>query len=385
MPTKRFIEIFGPGPLELAKAPGRVNLIGDHTDYNGGYVFPMAINRDVRIACRASDDQRVELVSLDFDERHAFGLDAIKKDSGPGWANYFMGVAHVLRQEGHALRGLRGVIKGNVPIGSGLSSSAALEVASAMALCATSDLKINREQLSHICRRAENEFVGVNCGIMDQFASLLCRKNCALRIDCTSLSYETIPFDDAQARVVVCNSGVKHALVDSPYNQRRRECAAAFEILHAQLPGIKTFRDVKVKTLQGLAHMLPEPLNRRARHVVTENIRVLYAVQALQRGDLIGFGALMDASHDSLKNDFEVSCLELDLLVDLARQYHGTYGARLTGAGFGGCIVALVRPDTVTGFVKSVSDGYAEQTGHTPETYVFRPSKGATVERIENP
>ena len=380
MPEQALIETFGPGPLILARAPGRVNLIGEHTDYTGGFVFPMAIDRDLRVACRPVEGRRVTLLGLDAGERHEFDLDRIRQADAPQWARYFMGVAHVLQTEGHRLRAVHAAVRGDVPVGAGLSSSAAMEVASAMALCAASEVHLHREKLAVLCQRAENEFVGVNCGIMDQFASLLSRQGHALFIDCANLSSDTVPFDDGAARVIVCDTGVKRALLDSAYNTRRQECAAALKVLQRRLPGIRTYRDIHPAMLSTQGDALPDPLNRRARHVVTENARVLYAVQALKRSDLIAFGALMDASHESLKNDYEVSCPELDLLVALARDHHGTYGARMTGAGFGGCTVALVRPDTAKTFIESVSAGYARETGRPPEVYVFRPSEGATVE-----
>jgi len=385
MPVRQFIDQFGAGPFLLTRAPGRVNLMGDHTDYNGGFVLPMAIDRHVRIAWRATDNRTVELLSLDFRQKHTFTLDQIRKNSEQPWANYFMGVADVLQKEGHTLRGMQVAIKGNIPIGAGLSSSAALEVASAMAICAASDLKINRQKLAILCRRAENRFVGVNCGIMDQFAVLLCRKNSALVIDCTSLDHRTVPLDDSRARVIVCNTGVQRDLRHTPYNQRRHECAQAFNILKQHLNEIKTWRGILPHALNTYQTVLPEPLRRRARHVVTENIRVRHAVKCLEQNNLIGFGAVMDASHESLRNDFEVSCRELDILVELAQNHQGTYGARMTGAGFGGCIVALVRPDAAEDFSESVAKRYTEQTGRTADIHAFHPSEGATLEKRESP
>jgi galactokinase len=380
MPKTRLIEAFGPGAAFAARAPGRVNLIGDHTDYNGGFVLPAAVDCEIRIAFRPAEDRRVEMASLDFNERADFDLNGLDKGQGSGWVKYPMGVAYVLQQEGHTLRGMRAVVKGTVPIGAGLSSSAAFEVASAMAFCAVSGLKINREKLARICQRAENEFVGMNCGIMDQFASLLGRKGCALFIDCTTLNHELTPLDEERARLVVFDSKVKRQLLNSAYNDRRRECEEAFKILKRHLPDIKTYRDLTVPMFKAYTHDLPEPLVRRARHVTTENGRVAHAVRVLKKGDLIAFGALMDASHESLRNDFEVSCRELDLLVDLARGVAGCFGSRMTGAGFGGCVVSLVRPDVVDEFIPSVKAGYRSATGIEPGVYVFRASEGATVE-----
>lgn len=378
MPARKLVEIFGPGPVSVVRAPGRVNLIGDHTDYNGGYVLPAAVDCEVRMAFRPSGDERVEMVSVDLGDRVAFDLCKIAPGAGPRWAKYPMGVAWILEAEKYGVKGMRAVVEGNVPIGAGLSSSAAFEVASAMAFCSVSGLKIHREKLAQICRRAENEFVGMQCGIMDQYACLLSRKGCALFLDCTTLEHEAAPLDGRLARIVVCDTKVKRQLADSPYNRRREECRQAFQILKRHLPDAKTYKDISIPMFKAYEHDLPDPLQKRARHVVTENARVLQAVRSLKKGDMIGFGALMDASHDSLRSDFEVSCRELDLLVGIARDSHGVFGSRMTGGGFGGCTVALVRPDCVDAFIEKVSAGYRQETGTAPGVYVFRPAEGAT-------
>jgi len=381
MPVRQMMETFGSGPVSVARAPGRVNLIGDHTDYNGGFVLPMAIDRDVRIAFRASDDARVELLSLQFEEKVTVELSTISPERLPGWARYVLGVAFVLREEGYRLRGLRGVVAGDIPIGAGLSSSAALEVASALAFCSVSGLQVNREKLARVCRRAEGAFVGVRCGIMDQFVSLMGRKGHALFLDCTTLNHELVPLEEKAAAFVVCDTGVRRNLADTPYEERRKESARAFKLLQRHVPELETYRTVSVAMFKCYApDNLPEVPRKRARHVVTENERVLHAVRAMREGDLLTFGALMDASHDSLRDDYEVSCPELELMVGLARAVHGTFGTRMTGAGFGGCTVTLVRADGVEAFMKAVAAGYHEKTGRTPAIYVCRPSAGATVE-----
>jgi len=408
MPRRALIEAFGPGPVSTVRAPGRVNLIGDHTDYNGGYVLPAAVDCEVRIAFRPSGDQRVEMLSLDFDERAAFDLSEVRpaskppgkpgererssaplgshkpsQGSPPSWAKYPMGVAWILLGEKYPVKGMRAAIRGNVPIGAGLSSSAAIEVASAMAFCSVSGLEINREKLARICQRAENEFVGMQCGIMDQYACLLGRKGCALFLDCTTLHYEPVPLDEAKSRIVVCDTKVKRQLVNSPYNRRRGECAEAFKILKRHLPEANSYKDISVQMLKAYGHNLPDPLLKRARHVVTENARVVEAARLLKKGDLIGFGALMDASHDSLRSDFEVSCRELDLLVGIARESEGVFGSRMTGAGFGGCTVSLVRPDCVDAFTGKISAGYQSETGVAPGVNVFRAAEGASFENAD--
>ena len=400
MPIEEMLRIFGPGPVRVARGPGRVNLIGDHTDYNGGFVMPMAINREVRIAFRSSENSCVEMLSLqvggagrdkgqgDAPERVKIDLSAIDRERMPAWARYVLGVAAILQDEGHDLCGWQGVIHSNVPIGGGLSSSAALEVAAAMAFCSVSGLQINREKLARICRRAENEFVGISCGIMDQFIGLMGRKDHALFLDCSTLACEHIPFPTERAKTVVCDTGVKHDLKDSPYGDRRLECARAFKLLQrfaGEEAGKKmpeTYRDISVNQFKAYAPDLSEMLRKRARHVVYENARVLHATQALQREDLITFGTLMDASHESLRMDFEVSCHELDALVASAREQKGVFGSRMTGGGFGGCVVSLVEGAHVDAFVKAISEGYEERVGRSAEIYVCDPSGGATVERI---
>jgi galactokinase len=383
MVGQKLIEIFGKGPASVVRAPGRVNLIGDHTDYNGGYVLPAAVDREVRMEFRPSGDGRVEMVSTDFDERAAFDLGTVARGQGHGWTKYPIGVAGALLAENYSLAGMRAVVQGNVPIGAGLSSSAAIEVACALAFCSVSGLKIHREKLAHICQRAENEFVGMQCGIMDQFACLLARKDRALFLDCATLETELVPLDERGAKIVICDTRLKRQLLNSAYNRRREECQEAFKILKRHFPQAKSYKDISIPMFHAYARDLPDPLGKRAKHVVTENARVLQAVRLLKKGDLIGFGTLMDASHDSLRNDFEVSCRELDLLVGIARESEGVFGCRMTGAGFGGCAVALVRPDCVAAFTGRISEGYKAQTGVNPGIYVVRASEGATYENAE--
>lgn len=379
MPSEKLQQTFGVGPVFVARAPGRVNLIGDHTDYNGGYVLPAAIDAEIRIAFRPADDRRVDLLSLDYNDRQAFDLDRIEPGE-TSWIKYVKGVAFVLKEQGYALRGLKGVIRGTVPQGAGLSSSAAFEVAAAMAFSSASGLKIHREKLAHICQRAENEYVGMRCGIMDQFASLMGRQGRALLLDCSTLEHELVPLDESKASIVVCDSMVSRTLTTSPYNERRRDCELAFKLIKQHAPEIRTYRDISLAMYKAFAHDLPEPARRRARHVVTENERVKQAAKCLAAGDYVSVGALMDASHESLRTDFEVSCEELDLLVSLARETPGVFGSRMTGAGFGGCTVSLTPPEHVKEFKDIVTAGYLRETGKIPNIYVFSPSDGASVE-----
>lgn len=364
---------WGAEPVLCARAPGRVNLIGEHTDYNDGFVLPMAIDRDIWMAFRPREDRTVRLWSLDFGQASVFALDAFANDASEPWSNYVRGVAWALGEKGIALRGLDAVIQGTVPIGAGLSSSAALEVAAGLALLASAGETLPPEELALACQRAENAFVGNRCGIMDQFVAVLGRAGHALFLDCRTLEYRHVPLP-ADFRIVVANSMVKRALVDSAYNERRSQCEEA-----ARMLGVRALRDADEAALASARSRLSDVVYRRARHVITENARVVQAVAAMRRGEAETFGALMDASHASLRDDYEVSCRELDALVEIARRQVGCLGARLTGAGFGGCTVNLVRVDAVDAFVTALRRGYREQTGLDAEIYVCAAADGAGV------
>ncbi len=373
---RAFSQAFGVWPDVVVRAPGRVNLIGEHTDYNEGFVLPVAIDRAIYIAARARADRQVRLVALDMGQRTEFALDAIARDETALWSNYVRGVALFLQQAGYALRGLDGVIQGDVPIGAGLSSSAALEMAAALAFQTTSGLALDRVQLALIGRRAENEFVGVQTGIMDQFISALGRRDHALWLDCRSLDYRLVPLP-ADVRLVVADSGVRRGLVASAYNQRRAECEEGVRRLAERLSGIRALRDVSVAAFETHKDVLPEPVRQRVQHVVYENQRVLDAVAALERGDVAAMGRLMDASHTSLRDLYQVSGPELDALVEIARSVPGCLGARLTGAGFGGCTVNLVNQHAVPAVVAAIERDYPARTGRTPRVVICRAVEGA--------
>lgn len=381
--SAEFVQIFGPGPALVARAPGRVNLIGDHTDYNSGYVMPAAIDREARVEFRASDDSQVEVAALDFAERASFDLRKLDVSSVPAWAKYPMGVASILQQEGHTLRGAKMTLRSTVPMGAGLSSSAAVEAAFALAFCRAAGVKMEPAKVALLCQRAENEFVGMRCGIMDQFISLLGRRDAALFIDCSNLEHSLVPLDESQAQIVVCDTQVKRELTRSPYNQRRQECEEALAIMRRHAPEVSSYHDLNVNMFKALEHCLPEPLRKRARHVVTENGRVLYAVKALKSGNMVAFGALMDASHDSLRDDFEVSCPELNLLVETARQAHGVFGSRMTGAGFGGCTVTLVTPERAAEFKQAAVTAFKGRFRREPKVHFLKASDGATMEGVK--
>ncbi|MBI2941010.1 MAG: galactokinase [Chloroflexi bacterium] len=357
----------------IVRAPGRVNLIGEHTDYNDGFVLPVAIDRDVMIAFAPRGDRTVRLYSLNFAQESAFSLDRIELDRTAPWSNYVRGVAWSLQEKGATLCGVDAVIEGDVPVAAGLSSSAAIEVATARTFQALGGVSLTETQLALSCQRAENRFVGVNCGIMDQFISTLGRRGHALLIDCRSLEYRLVSLGGAPLRVVVADTTVRRGLVDSEYNARRSQCEQAVATLRQYLPGTTALRDVSLDDLARFRAALDTAAGplvaRRAEHVVGENARTVEGAAALERGDLARFGQLMNDSHRSLRDLYEVSCPELDALVEAAWSAEGVYGARMTGAGFGGCTVALVQPDAVPAFVEHVGRQYRRRTGRQAAVY----------------
>jgi galactokinase len=373
-----FQERFAGEPV-VVRAPGRVNLIGEHTDYNDGFVLPVAINRDVLFAVRPRSDRVVDLFSLNFEAQSAFSLDQIEPVQDQVWNNYVRGVAQQLLREGLPLRGMEGVVEGNVPIASGLSSSAAMEVAALTAFQALGGWELDGAQAALLCQRAENEFMGVRVGIMDQFISRLGKRDHALFIDCRSLEYRAIPLR-AQGHVfMVADSKQSRELAGSEYNVRRAQCEQAVAGLSEGLSGIKALRDVSPSQFLQESWRLDTLPGRRARHVVMEDDRVVKAIEALGAGRLGEFGALMNDSHESLRFDYEVSSRGLDVLVGAARQVDGCLGARLTGAGFGGCTVSLVRQEAVPEFERHVTQIYRREIGHDPVIYVCTPEDGAGV------
>jgi UDPglucose--hexose-1-phosphate uridylyltransferase len=374
-------KVFGPGGgIVTAVAPGRVNLIGEHTDYNDGFVLPMAIEAGIELAARPRAGHEVRVHSADYQETVVFPLAApIPHDPEHPWSNYVRGVLWALERAGFAVGGMDLAFGGNLPQGAGLSSSAALEVATALAARAISGLELELPRLALLCQEAENEFVGVKVGIMDPFVSLAAKAGHALFLDCRSLAFQQIPLVLGEHVVAICHSGVKHALVGSEYNVRRRQCAAGVEALRARFPEIRALRDATLEQLEACRSELAPEVYRRCRHVIAEDGRVLESTAALRAGDLARFGQLMDASHASLRDDYEVSCPEVDLLVDLARRSPGVLGARITGGGFGGCTVNLVRRDAVEAFRAEVLGEYQRSTGIVPRLFVSRAASGARV------
>jgi galactokinase len=374
---EEFEHRFGGMPSFLARAPGRVNLIGDHTDYNDGFVLPMAIDREICIAVRARDDRRVVVHSLDFNEDATFALDDTNpRRDGSAWIEYFRGVAWALDSTGRPTAGWEGVLAGNVPVGAGLSSSAALELATARVFAAISGVVWQPVAMARAAQRAENEWVGVQCGIMDQLISAAGAEGHALLIDCRSLETRLVPVP-SDVSVVVLDTGTRRGLVASAYNERRAQCEQA-----ARFFGVSALRDVELTTFAEREQDLDATTRQRARHVITENARTVNAAALLEQGDVRAFGALMDESHVSLRYDFGVSSPELDTMVTIARRHPACFGARMTGAGFGGCAVALVEHAGADAFARSVAAEYETAVGARPAVYVCVASPGASVETI---
>ena len=357
-------------------APGRVNLIGEHTDYNDGFVMPAAIGLFTCVAAGPRNDEQLAVYSLDFDECRQFELAEITSNLTGNWSDYVRGVAGVMRSRGIPVRGANLAVKGDVPIGAGLSSSAALEVATAIALLGVSGLQLDRRETAAICQRAEHDYAGTKCGIMDQFISCFGEANHAILLDCRSLDFWPLRIAEG-VRIVICNTMVKHELATGAYNRRRTECEAGVEFLRRYLPDIRALRDVTQAQFSAYGSDLPDVIRRRCRHVISENARVLEAADALRQSDLKRFGEFMAQSHLSLRDDYEVSCAELDLMVELANQCRGVYGARMTGGGFGGCTVNLVETDAVDDFKSTVARRYQEQVGLQPDIYVCTAAEGA--------
>jgi galactokinase len=370
----RFSARFRAAP-QVFRAPGRVNLIGDHTDYNDGFVLPAAIDLATYAAAATRNDRYVAVHSLAFDQTFEFNLDETSPAPRGDWSDYVRGVAIALRRYGKTLLGANIMLHGDLPMGAGLSASAALEVATGFALCALSGENIGGAELALLCQAAENDFVGMRCGVMDQLISCCGVTDHALLIDCRTL--DILPTQiDPRARLVICNTMVSHQLATSAYNARREECESAVALLSQILPGVTALRDVTPEQLALHGTALPEPILRRARHVVTENARVIEAAAALGAVDLARCGNLMNASHTSLRDDYEVSCIEADLLVAFAQKTAGVFGARMTGGGFGGCTVNLVEPQAVDRFIETISEDYRKATGLTPQIFCCKPSAG---------
>jgi galactokinase len=370
----KFAGMFGESP-RIYQAPGRVNLIGEHTDYNDGWVMPAAIGFYTWAAIAPRSDRKVVIQSENFSARTEFDLNNLPPTREGQWSDYAIGVAKMLQASEGRLSGANLLIAGNVPQGAGLSSSASMEVAVGYALLQVTGQTINLTQLARLCQQAENEFVGARCGIMDQFIASHGKRDHALLLDCRSLEYRLLPLR-GDARLVICNTMMKHNHATGEYNRRRSECEAGVGYIAKHRPGVRALRDASLADLAACRSELPETILRRCRHVIQENLRVLEAAAALEQEDLETFGELMGQSHRSLRDDFEVSCRELDLMVELAVEAKGVYGARMMGGGFGGCTINLVRSDYVESFKLTVREAYEQSTGMKPDIYICTAADG---------
>ncbi len=365
-------------PEAAVYAPGRVNLIGEHTDYNEGFVLPAAVDRGVALAARRVAGDTFTLHAVDLGDSCTFPRGSLQRDPKHPWADYFKGVVWALSNRGINIPACEAAITGDIPQGAGLSSSAAYEVATVLLLRTLDGFELSSLEVAQLARQAENGFVGVACGIMDQMASTFGEKGRALLLDCRSLARETVALP-LGLKIVVAGSGVRHSLASSEYNQRRAECEEGVRILSASLPTVHALRDVMPEDLARFLPALPPVVARRCRHVVSENARVGQAVTAMRSGDTDRLKTLMAASHASLRDDYEVSCPELDILVELALALPYCHGARLTGAGFGGSTVNLVEADAIEPFSETIVSGYRQRSGRVAEIHVFEPSAGARV------
>mgnify|MGYP006300338339 CR=1 FL=1 len=377
----RFIKTYGEGtePLQVFFAPGRVNLIGEHTDYNGGYVLPCALDFGTYLVIRKTSDNRVSLATTEFDYAPSVPLEQLKEKHHQEWVNYPLGVIDEFSQLGHQVEtGLEMLFSGTIPHGAGLSSSASIEMVTAAALNDLFGFGLSLVELIQLSQRAENNFVGMNCGIMDQFAVGMGKENHAVFLDTEDLGYELVPVKLRDHKLIISNTNKQRKLTDSKYNERRSECEQALQQLNQEGQSYRNLGKIDYDHFLEIQDKITDPvLHRRARHVISEDQRVLSAIKALHSGDLATFGRLMNESHDSLRDDYEVTGTELDTLVEEARKIDGVLGSRMTGAGFGGCTVTLIHSEAIDDFIARVGDHYQAKTGLKPDFYITNISDGA--------
>jgi galactokinase len=374
-----FISLYGEGEnkVSIFFSPGRVNLIGEHTDYNGGYVFPCALSFGTFLVLRPNNKRLVRFATTNFDHRGELNLDEPFEKEGNSWINYPVGVLNEFRKRAKEIDGVDLLYSGDIPNGAGLSSSASIEMVTAYTMNEVFRFGFDRMELVKISQKAENNFVGVNCGIMDQFASGMGAADHALFLNCDTLDYKRVPLKLDGMKIVIANTNKRRGLADSKYNERRSQCESAVEEIRKE-KNIKHLSDLNLDEFNAVLHLISdETVKRRARHVITENDRTLRAIEALNHGDVESFGQLMNQSHDSLRDDYEVTGKELDTLVEEARKIDGTIGSRMTGAGFGGCTVSIVKEDSVEAFIRDVGKGYQERTGLKADFYVAEIGDGS--------
>jgi galactokinase len=375
---REFKNRFGEEP-RFFQAPGRVNLIGEHTDYNDGFVMPFAIDRHMTTAAALRHDSKIEVYALDLNENATIDLDAPPERRRGSWIDYVEGTARSIRERFGDIGGVSMLITSTVPIGAGLSSSAAIEISIGLAILEVNSIPVDREKLAFAGQNAEHEYAGIRSGIMDQFASVFGKEGHAMLLDCRSLDIKYIPLANDEMSIVVIDTKVKHSLASSEYNTRRRECEQGVELIREQGKDIESLRDVTEEMLAEVEGKLPEVIARRCRHVVSENARTLRTAEAFSHGDLETAGKMMFESHRSLREDYEVSSPELDFLVDTASACDGVLGSRMTGGGFGGCTVNLLRNESVDDIRTKLTTAYATRFGFKPDVYTFHPGAGASA------
>ncbi len=377
--NQAFQERFGSLPELIVRAPGRMNLIGEHTDYNLGFVLPAAINKGIWMALSKNDKAYWEVHAIDLEEKVEVATNEELQPFDKGWANYVFGVVDQLQKSGQAVGPFRAVFGGNIPIGSGLSSSAALENATCYGLNELFGLGMNKMEMIRLSQKAEHEFVGVKCGIMDQFTSMMGQADRVIRLDCRSLEYETFPFELEEYELVLFNSNVEHNLASSEYNIRRAQCEEGVRILQSRNPGIGSLRDANMELLRQCRGQMPEVVYLRCKYVIEENIRVLDFCQALVDKDFNGMGRLLKTAQSGMKNEYEITCPEIDFLVDFAYDYPGVIGARMMGGGFGGCTLNIVDHRKEADFVEKMMAAYKRRFGFGTSPIKVRISDGVGI------
>ena len=372
--VKKFKELFKKEPL-LIRSPGRINLIGEHTDYNDGFVFPAAIDKEIHFAVAKNDINMFRFYAFDLQESFEMKVEDLKK-SKTSWANYLLGVAAQFKKAGYTLQGIDCVFGGDIPLGAGLSSSAAIENGFVFALKEILDVQVSKIQMIKMAQKAEHEYAGVMCGIMDQFASMTGKKDHAIKLDCRSLEFEYANIDLHDYEILLCNTNVKHELASSEYNTRRKECETGVEILQIYNKNISALRDVSLQLLEEHRDEFAPIVYKRCEFVIKENLRVEKAFSALAKDDIKALGALMYQSHEGLRDDYEVSCKELDFLFDLAKNSEDVIGSRMMGGGFGGCTINIVKKEKVKSFSEEIIRKYTKLTGIEPEIYAVKITDG---------